>query len=104
MYVWIRAITPRLGASELKQQEARKLDPENESLWDDPNYSRVIFKDKKQGVNQGPGWGDDDDYFCSFVAERLREEALEETDDLQLADECDKELVEADNLSRRDKE
>lgn len=103
MYVWIRGITPRLGASELKLQEDRKIDPENESLWDDPNYSRVIFKDKKLGVNQGPGWGDDD-YFCSFVAERLREETLEETDDLQLADECEKELVEADNLSRRGKE
>ena len=54
-------------------------------------------------MNQGPGWGDDD-YFCSFVGERLREETLEETDDLQLADECEKELVEADNLSRRGKE
>ena len=103
MYVWIRGITSRLGASELNQQEDRKLDPENESILDVPNFSRVIFKDKKQGVNQGPGWGDDD-YFCSFVAERLREEALEETDDLQLADECEKELVEVDNLSRRDKE
>lgn len=103
MYVWIRGITSRLGASELKQQEDRKIDPENKSIWSNPNISRVIFKDTKQGVNQGPGW-DDDDYFCSFVAERLREETLEETDDLQLADECEKELVEADNLSRRGKE
>ena len=87
----------------MKQQEDRKIDPENKSRWSNPNISRVIFKDTKQGVNQGPGW-DDDDYFCSFVAERLREETLEETDDLQLADECEKELVEADNLSRRGKE
>ncbi len=45
-------ITPKvilgLGTSELKQQEDRKIDPENKSIWSDPNISRVIFKDKNK--------------------------------------------------------
>lgn len=92
MFVWIRGITPRLGASELKQRENRRLDPENESIWGDPNISESGFqRQKKHCMNHCPGW--DEDYFCSLVTERFRDEALEEADDLHLPVECEQELV-----------
>jgi hypothetical protein len=39
-----------------------------------------------------------EDHFSSLLVERLRDEALEEADDLQLAVECEQELVETNGL------
>jgi hypothetical protein len=60
----------------------------------------VFCEDEKHHLNHGLGWAED--YFCSLVANRRREEALEETDDLQLAVEFEKEHVEMDGLTRKD--